>query len=91
MAAKGGVGVMPQPHAAEAKEGVLLLEEEVMAGEQEELLVHVDFQVAEGDLEEEIIHPGVLLVEGQPEGQIQCAVWQMEEVEMLQTVEQPRG
>ena len=91
VAAKGEVGVMPQPHVGEVKEGVLLLEEEVIAGEQEELLVHVDLQVAEGDLEEEIIHPGVLLVEGQLEGQVQCAVWQMEEAEMLQTVEQPRG
>lgn len=100
VAAKGEVGVMPQPHVGEAKEGVLLLEEEVLAGEQEEqvlageqeeLLVHVDHQVAEGDLEEEIIHPGVLLVEGQLEGQVQCAVWQMEEAEVLQTVERPRG
>ena len=91
MAAKGEVGVMPQPHVGEAKEGVLLLEEEVIAGEQEELLVHVDLQVAEGNLEEEIIHPGVLLVEGQLEGQVQCVVWQMEEAEMLQTVEQQRG
>ena len=87
VAAKGEVGVMPQAHVGEVKEGVLLLEEEVIAGEQEELLVHVDLQVAEGVLEQEIIHPGVLLVEGQLEGQVQYAVWQMEEPEMLQTLE----